>query len=85
MGFWGFFKFLIFYENNTNFSHSNRFFLNKTYNHYNYINLKPRFQNICAKNIGAHNMHKKILKIYTNIRTGRTDCKKSLNIGACLK
>ncbi len=25
---------------------------------YNYINLKPRFQNICAKNIGAHNMHK---------------------------
>jgi len=27
-------------------------------NHYNYINLKPRFQNICAKNIGAYNMHK---------------------------
>ena len=23
-----------------------------------YINLKPRLQNICAKNIGAHNMHK---------------------------
>ncbi len=25
---------------------------------YNYINLKPRLQNICAKNIGAHKMHK---------------------------
>jgi hypothetical protein len=28
-GFLGFFKFLIFYENNTNFSLSNRFFMNK--------------------------------------------------------
>ena len=28
-GFFGFFKFLIFYENNTNFSLSNRFFMNK--------------------------------------------------------
>jgi hypothetical protein len=27
--FWGFFKFFIFYENNTNFSLSNRFFMNK--------------------------------------------------------
>ncbi len=25
---------------------------------HHYINLKPRLQNICAKNIGAHNMHK---------------------------
>ncbi len=31
---------------------------NTTYNHYNYINLKPRLQNIRAKNIGAHKMHK---------------------------
>jgi hypothetical protein len=31
---------------------------NTTYNHYNYINLNPRLQNNCAKNI---------LKIYTNI------------------
>jgi hypothetical protein len=29
MFFFGFFKFLIFYENNTNFSLSNRFFMNK--------------------------------------------------------
>jgi hypothetical protein len=28
MGFSGFFKFYIFYENNTNFSLSNRFFMN---------------------------------------------------------
>jgi hypothetical protein len=35
-------------------------------NHYNYINRKPRLQNNCAKNIGAHNMHKWILK-YTQI------------------
>jgi hypothetical protein len=29
MGFLGFLKFFIFYENNTNFSLSNRFFMNK--------------------------------------------------------
>ena len=47
---------------------------NTTYNHYNYINLKPRFQNICAKNIGAHNMHKQILK-YTQLLAVKNQAK----------
>jgi hypothetical protein len=31
---------------------------NTSYNHYYNINLKPKFQNNCAKNIGAYKMHK---------------------------
>jgi hypothetical protein len=56
--------------------------------------LKPRLQNIRAKNIGAHKMHKQILKIYTNIcsnkikqnllqKTGKTYCEIKLGRTYC--